>query len=382
MLSLASSGNLIRRVVTPASVLVVPVIDSLSLRWFSDKKNPSSSFRPRRRAAKNYRPVEPGRSKAKTMRKKRLDLESGVSVGKIKPLNDDLDSQFGPLAGDLIRSARQEIANREFGEDPVEQDLRIADYMTAEFGSTEDLVAQRRAAFMESRSEEERVQFTEGLDALIEKGRAWTMDISETPVEEEWKEQTEFLGGLDEEQQAGDDKDPEIYMDKNQLAHGDWSEMLVTIDRNIKLWRGGRLESYRALVIGGNLNGCGGFGVGKALDPIIALDIASRKCKRNIFFVDRYKGTSLTRDVAGKQNSCKVILRATDNGLRGNELIREMLKRFGITNAVAKSHGNRNVYNVVRATFKALSTHESIEEIALKRGKRIVSIDRAMRMQV
>jgi small subunit ribosomal protein S5 len=171
-------------------------------------------------------------------------------------------------------------------------------------------------------------------------------------------------------------------MDPNQLAHGEWSEMLVTVDRNVKLWRGGRLESYRALVIGGNLNGCGGFGVGKALDPIVALDIASRKCKRNIFFVDRYKGSSLTRDLAGKQNSCKVMLRATDNGLRGNELIREMLKRFGITNCVAKAHGNRNPYNVVRATFKALSTHESIEEIALKRGKRIVTIDRAMRMQV
>jgi ribosomal protein S5 len=59
-----------------------------------------------------------------------------------------------------------------------------------------------------------------------------------------------------------------------------------------------------------------------------------------------------------------------------------MLKRFGITNCVAKAHGNRNQYNVVDATFEALTAHESIEEIALKRGKRIVSIDRAMRMQI
>jgi small subunit ribosomal protein S5 len=377
MISVARSGNLIRRVVAPASsVLVVPVVDSsLSLRWFSDKKNPSSTFRPRRRSAKNYRPVEAGRKVVKD--RKLVDLSSNGKTNKPK---DDLDKEFSPLAADVIRSTRQEIASREFGEDPVEQELRMADYMTSEIGSTEDLVATRRAAFMDSRSKEEREQFTEGLDKLIEKGRAWTMDLHEDtsgPIAEPKKD---FFSDLEEEET--DDKDPEIYMDPNQLAHGEWSEMLVTVDRNVKLWRGGRLESYRALVIGGNLNGCGGFGVGKALDPIVALDIASRKCKRNIFFVDRYKGSSLTRDLAGKQNSCKVMLRATDNGLRGNELVREMLKRFGITNCVAKAHGNRNPYNVVRATFKALTTHESIEEIALKRGKRIVSIDRAMRMQV
>lgn len=376
MLSVARRGNLIRRVVAPSSVLAVPVVDSsFSLRWFSDKKNPSSTFRPRRRSAKNYRPVVAGRKVEKD--RKLVDLSSS---GKIKKPKDELDKEFSPLAADVIRSTRQEIARREFGEDPVEQELRMADYMTSEIGSTEDLVATRRAAFMDSRSKEEREQFTEGLDKLIEKGRAWTMDLHEDKSGLGDEQKKDFFSDLEEEET--DDKDPEIYMDPNQLAHGQWSEMLVTVDRNVKLWRGGRLESYRALVIGGNLNGCGGFGVGKALDPIVALDIASRKCKRNIFFVDRYKGSSLTRDLAGKQNSCKVMLRATDNGLRGNELVREMLKRFGITNCVAKAHGNRNPYNVVRATFKALTTHESIEEIALKRGKRIVSIDRAMRMQV
>jgi small subunit ribosomal protein S5 len=150
----------------------------------------------------------------------------------------------------------------------------------------------------------------------------------------------------------------------------------------VKLWRGGRLESYRALVIGGNLNGCGGFGFGKATEAKKALEKASRMCKRNIFFVERYKNHSLTRDLVGKQNSCIVQIRSTDNGIRGHPLICDILLRFGITNAVCKSHGNRNPYNVVRATFKALMTHESIEEIALKRGRRIVSIDRAMRMQI
>ena len=158
--------------------------------------------------------------------------------------------------------------------------------------------------------------------------------------------------------------------------------MLIRTDRVCKMWRGGRIESYRALVIGGNLRGCGGFGVGKAFEPEDAVEIACRMAKRNIFFVDRYRGRGLTRDLMGRQNSCKVQLRATDNGLRGNPLSCEILKLMGITNVVAKAHGSRNHYNVVRATFKALLTHESLDEIAMKRGVRLINLQRAKRLQI
>jgi small subunit ribosomal protein S5 len=130
------------------------------------------------------------------------------------------------------------------------------------------------------------------------------------------------------------------------------------------------------------MNGCGGFGFGKAKESMRAIENAGRLSRQNIFFVERHQGNGLTRDLVGKHNSCKVVLRATDNGLRGNTTCRMILKRFGITNCAAKSYGNRNPYNVVLATFKALMTHESLEEIAMKRGKRLVSIDRAMRLQV
>jgi ribosomal protein S5 len=148
------------------------------------------------------------------------------------------------------------------------------------------------------------------------------------------------------------------------------------------MWRGGRIESYRALVIGGNLRGCGGFGIGKAFEPEDAVEIASRMARRNIFFVDRYRGRGLTRDLTGRHNSCKVYLRATDNGLRGNPLCREILKLFGITNAVAKAHGSRIHANVVRATFKALLTHESLDEIAMKRGLRLINLQKAKRLRI
>lgn len=103
--------------------------------------------------------------------------------------------------------------------------------------------------------------------------------------------------------------------------------------------------------------------------------------KRNIFFVERYQN-GLTRDLVGKQNSCKVTIRARQNALMGNELVREILKRFGIVNASAKVYGKRNPFNVVLGTFKALMTHESLEEISLKRGVRLMNLEKAKRLQM
>ena len=141
---------------------------------------------------------------------------------------------------------------------------------------------------------------------------------------------------------------------------------------------------YRALIVGGNTNGCAGFGIAKANSPPEALVLASRKCKRNIFFVERYKGSGLTSDLAGRHNSCKVILRAVDPnfGLHGHPLVSDILLYFGISDCTAKTFGNRNQYNVVRATFKALMTHESMEQIALKRGRRLMNLERVKRLQI
>lgn len=361
---------------------------SVQRRYKSDGKGDkgdlkSTPFRPRRLPSREYRP-------AKTEAKKSKDWSPGndhkfVTLGNVRGARDELEAEFGPLAADVIRDIQRDRQRSllESDDDKIEEYLRMADYLTSQEGSTEDLVGERRALERDGLDDpQEREEFLERIEAFVRKQRIENMVTHEeewqTPLERPQNTSDLFSSTDDAEQES----DPDINLLPNQLAHGEWSEMLVTVDRNIKLWRGGRLESYRALVIGGNLNGCGGFGVGKALDPIVAVDVAGRHCKRNIFFVDRYQGNGLTSDLVGKQNSCTVALRATDNGLRGNELCREILKRFGITNCVAKSHGNRNPYNVVRATFKALMTHESLEDIALKRGKRLMSIDRAMRMQV
>ena len=161
-------------------------------------------------------------------------------------------------------------------------------------------------------------------------------------------------------------------------------DMTVKVDRVQKVERGGTTVRYRALVIGGNGNGAAGFGIGKALSPNEAIAKACKHCKRNVFYIDRYLNSGLSYDLAGRHNSCKVRLRAVspDYGLHGHPLITEILKYAGISDATSKSHGNRNPYNVVYATFKALMTHESLEEIAMKRGKKLLNLQRARRLGI
>lgn len=172
--------------------------------------------------------------------------------------------------------------------------------------------------------------------------------------------------------------------DPNQEAFGPWSECTVKVDRVQKVERGGTTVRYRALVIGGNGNGAAGFGIGKALSPNEAIIKAGKHCKRNVFYVDRYLNSGVTYDLAGRHNSCKVQIRAVtpDYGLHGHPLICEILKFSGISDASTKSHGNRNPYNVVYATFKALMTQESLEEVALKRGKKLINMQRARRLGI
>lgn len=378
------------------------------VRWKSSSSNNSGSkkkpFRPRRapqkggyysrldrsRASESLRrkpkpgPREPNDTKTALPRidRSRVRIRDALDADD----EDDLTS-FGPLMGGALRALRHEAAGtnplgggpNDYDSNKLESRLRMMDFFTSVDGSTEDLVGARRAVAADTHGgSAEADAMLRRIDDLVDEERFEYMELPRTD---------DFNGNGNgnsngESNSSGGADDNSGMIPRNQLAHGDWGEMLIRTDRVSKMWRGGRVVSFRALVIGGNLRGCAGFGVGKAFEPEDAVEIACRMAKRNIFFVDRYRGRTLSRDLVGRQNSCKVVLRTTTNGLRGNPLCCEILKLLGVTNVVAKAHGSRNHYNVVRATFKALLTHESLDEVALKRGLRLVNLQRAKRLGI
>ena len=95
-------------------------------------------------------------------------------------------------------------------------------------------------------------------------------------------------------------------------------------------------------------------------------------------YVDRYRETALVHDVQGRHNNCVVRIVAVPpgRGMTAGDTVGTILQQMGLSNFSAKVHGRRNPYSVVRATFAALSTHQSIEQIALKRGRRLLEVER------
>lgn len=305
------------------------------------------------------------------------------------PVN--LYSIFGKTAADTLRYLNN--TKTHFGDSLEAQNpeliLKGMDYLTSPLGSTEDLVGERRAMMDQTMSMDDKQKYAMDFKNIFE-------DAEEKQWDLDHQEEDRFFEGINENgnlvneetqkkkavEQFNKGRNNNLLENSNQMVHGPWATLIVRTDRVQKVLRGGTMQRFRSLVIGGNTNGCAGFGIGKAYSPSDATESAVRMSKRNIFFVDRYQNSGISSDLVGKHNSCQVFLRSVKSnyGLRGHPLILEILKMFGISNCGTKSHGNRNVYNVVYATFKALCTHESIDDVALKRGKRLINLQKAKKL--
>mmetsp|Transcript_56614 Transcript_56614/g.156711 ORF Transcript_56614/g.156711 Transcript_56614/m.156711 type:complete len:142 (+) Transcript_56614:737-1162(+) len=135
--------------------------------------------------------------------------------------------------------------------------------------------------------------------------------------------------------------------------------------------------TYRTLVVVGNAQGAGGFGMGRGANPAEAVARGIRSAKKNLVVVDRFKNAGLVHTVEGRHNNCKVVLRAVPPGygMKGSRTAKAVLTQMGISDCTAKAHGRRNAFSVVRAMFKALARHQSLAQIARLRGRRIVELE-------
>jgi small subunit ribosomal protein S5 len=84
----------------------------------------------------------------------------------------------------------------------------------------------------------------------------------------------------------------------------------------------------------------------------------------------------LHHDVKGKSGAGKVILRSAPagTGIIAGGAVRAICEMSGIQDVVGKSIGSANPYNVVRASFAALSSQQTPKDISLIRGKKIKDI--------
>ena len=88
------------------------------------------------------------------------------------------------------------------------------------------------------------------------------------------------------------------------------------------------------------------------------------------------KKDTLHYQVIGRHGATKVYMQPASEGtgVIAGGAMRAVLELAGVQNVLAKCYGSTNPVNVVRATFKALQTMNSPEQVAEKRGLSVEQI--------
>ena len=153
-------------------------------------------------------------------------------------------------------------------------------------------------------------------------------------------------------------------------------EKLVHINRVSKTVKGGKRFGFAALVVVGDGKGRAGFGHGKAREVPEAISKATAAAKKAMVRVPLKDGRTLHHDGNGHFGAGRVTLRSAPQGtgiIAGGPM-RAIFESLGVADVVTKSVGTSNPYNMIRATFEALTDQSSPKSVAQRRGKKIADL--------
>jgi small subunit ribosomal protein S5 len=153
-------------------------------------------------------------------------------------------------------------------------------------------------------------------------------------------------------------------------------EKLVHINRVSKTVKGGKRFGFAALVVVGDGKGRSGFGHGKAREVPEAISKATAAAKKAMIRVPLREGRTLHHDGMGHFGAGRVYVRSAPSGtgiIAGGPM-RAIFESLGVADVVTKSVGTSNPYNMIRATFEALTEQTSPKSVAQRRGKKIADL--------
>ena len=171
--------------------------------------------------------------------------------------------------------------------------------------------------------------------------------------------------GRDDRRGRGDDDGGEELIEK-----------LVHINRVSKTVKGGKRFGFAALVVVGDGKGRVGFGHGKAREVPEAINKATAAAKKKMIRVPLKEGRTLHHDGKGRFGAGKVNVRTAPagTGIIAGGPMRAVFESLGVHDVVTKSIGTSNPYNMIRATFAALTDQTSPKSVAQRRGKKVADL--------
>ncbi|GAA4040820.1 30S ribosomal protein S5 [Parerythrobacter jejuensis] len=153
-------------------------------------------------------------------------------------------------------------------------------------------------------------------------------------------------------------------------------EKLVHINRVSKTVKGGKRFGFAALVVVGDGSGRVGFGHGKAREVPEAITKATAAARKKMVRVPLKEGRTLHHDAKGRFGAGKVTVRTAPpgTGIIAGGPMRAVFESLGVADVVTKSVGSSNPYNMIRATFDALTNQTSPKSVAQRRGKKVADL--------
>jgi small subunit ribosomal protein S5 len=107
-----------------------------------------------------------------------------------------------------------------------------------------------------------------------------------------------------------------------------------------------------------------------------AISKATAAAKKGMVRIPLREGRTLHHDGFGHFGAGKVYVRSATagTGIIAGGPMRAVFESLGIADVVAKSVGTNNPYNMVRATFAALTEQVSPKAVAQRRGRKVADL--------
>lgn len=157
-------------------------------------------------------------------------------------------------------------------------------------------------------------------------------------------------------------------VDSNTKSDG-LIESLVQVRRTSKMTKGGRSMQICACVVVGNGKDRVGFGTGEDKEVPQAVSKALTDARKNMIHVPLNHGT-LYHTIRHRFGATRVFMQPASEGtgIIAGGAMRSVFEVLGVKNVLSRIYGSTNPINVVRATLEALSSMDSPQSIAEKRG--------------
>jgi small subunit ribosomal protein S5 len=154
------------------------------------------------------------------------------------------------------------------------------------------------------------------------------------------------------------------------------AEKVVFINRSSKVVKGGRRFKFSALVVVGDKKGKVGVALGKAAEVADAIRRGGELARTKMLPVS-LRNVTIPHEVYSTYGGAKILLRPASpgTGIIAGKTVRAVLESAGVKDILTKSLGSKNAANVVKATWNALLSLRTREQIYQSRGLQIKKVE-------